>query len=229
MTPPRGGKLEAAYTTIRERILDGTYGAGSRLVIDGLAGELGMSQVPVREAIRRLEAEGWVVFQRNVGAQVARFDGPAWRNTMQILAGLEGLACGLAAPFVTPDHLDAAREANDEMRRAHDAHQGEDVMRLNREVHRRLYFDSCPNAALIALVDQTWDRLVGMRRSLSYYMGERTLEALAEHEHLIGLIERGAPPEEVERFMRLHKQHTLDAFVRTYGDATPPARAPAAR
>jgi DNA-binding GntR family transcriptional regulator len=227
VTPARG-KLETAYTTIRERILDGTYGAGSRLVIDGLAGELGMSQVPVREAIRRLEAEGWIVFRRNVGAQVARFDGAAWQNTMQILGGLEGFACGLAAPFVTPAHLDAAREANDDMRRAHDAHRGEEVMRLNREVHRRLYFDACPNPPLVGLVEQTWDRLVGMRRSLSYYLGERTLEALAEHEHLIGLVEGGAPAEAVEAFMRRHKQHTLDAFVRMYGDA-PPARAPAPR
>ena len=51
-------KHEQAYSIIRERIFNGTYVPGYRLVIDGLARELGISPVPIREAIRRLEAEG---------------------------------------------------------------------------------------------------------------------------------------------------------------------------
>src|SRR5262245_45003271 len=67
-------RFELAYTTIRQRILNGAYGPGYRLVLDELAREIGMSPVPVREAVRRLEAEGYVDFQRNVGARVATFD-----------------------------------------------------------------------------------------------------------------------------------------------------------
>lgn len=65
------GKHERAYRLIRERILAGRYAPGERLVIDGLAAELGISQVPVREAIRRLEAEGRIVYRHNAGARVA--------------------------------------------------------------------------------------------------------------------------------------------------------------
>src|SRR5579862_3942577 len=67
-------KHERAYALIRQRILDGVYGPGRRLVIDALAEELGISPVPVREAIRRLEAEGRVVYRHNVGARVAPTD-----------------------------------------------------------------------------------------------------------------------------------------------------------
>ncbi|HWV76031.1 MAG TPA: GntR family transcriptional regulator, partial [Isoptericola sp.] len=64
-------KSQRAYAYLRERIEDGRFVPGYRLVLAQLAGELDMSVVPVREAIRRLEAEGLVTFERNVGAQVA--------------------------------------------------------------------------------------------------------------------------------------------------------------
>jgi hypothetical protein len=64
-------KHERAYRLIRSRIIDGSYMPGHRLIIDALAGELGISQVPIREAIRRLEAEGRVVYRHNSGARVA--------------------------------------------------------------------------------------------------------------------------------------------------------------
>ncbi len=66
MTP---SKSEAAYATISERINNGAYSPGYRLVLGTIAEELGCSVVPVREAIRRLEAEGLVNFTRNVGAR----------------------------------------------------------------------------------------------------------------------------------------------------------------
>jgi len=74
MTLDSLSKHEHAYTVIRQRILNGTYQPGHRLVIGTVAGELGISAVPVREAIRRLEAEGRVVYRHNVGARVAPVD-----------------------------------------------------------------------------------------------------------------------------------------------------------
>ena len=67
-------KQQRAYTELRERILSGAYSPGFRLVIDSLADELEVSTLPIREAIRRLEAEGLVVFRPNAGAQVAPAD-----------------------------------------------------------------------------------------------------------------------------------------------------------
>ena len=67
-------KQERVYRTVRQRIVDGTLSPGSRLVADGLARELDVSPVPVREALRRLEAEGFVDYELNVGARVRTLD-----------------------------------------------------------------------------------------------------------------------------------------------------------
>lgn len=64
-----------------------------------IAQELGVSAVPVREAIRLLEAEGLVTFERNVGAQVAMVDEIEYQHTMQTLALVEGYATALAVPL----------------------------------------------------------------------------------------------------------------------------------
>ena len=79
-------KQEQAYAALRERILSGSYSPGYRLVIDALAEELGVSALPIREAIRRLEAEGLVVFRPNAGAQVAPADPALFEDMMVGLA-----------------------------------------------------------------------------------------------------------------------------------------------
>ena len=69
-----GSKSEQAYAWVRSRIISRAFVPGYRLVLGAIAGELDMSVVPVREAIRRLEAEGLVTFERNIGAHVALVD-----------------------------------------------------------------------------------------------------------------------------------------------------------
>ena len=82
-------KQERTYTVLRDRIHSGAFGPKARLNIDALARELGVSAIPVREALRRLEAEGWVKFQPNVGAIVAPLDATAWEQQMVAVAILE--------------------------------------------------------------------------------------------------------------------------------------------
>ena len=65
-------KADHAYESILQSILDGEYAGGERLVIERLARELGVSVVPVREAIRRLEADGYVTFTRTATATPRR-------------------------------------------------------------------------------------------------------------------------------------------------------------
>ena len=93
-------KQERVYRAVRERILSGTYGPGFRVVIDALAEEFGVSALPVREAIWRLEAEGLVIYRPNAGAQVAPADPGAFDDEMSVLAVIEGYATALAAPLL---------------------------------------------------------------------------------------------------------------------------------
>ncbi len=94
-----GSKSEQAYAAVKARIVEGTYTPGYRLVLAKIAEDLGVSVVPVREAIRRLEAEGLVKFERNVGATVSGIDPTEYLYTMQTLSIIEGAATALSAPL----------------------------------------------------------------------------------------------------------------------------------
>src|SRR5271166_3835517 len=81
----------------------------ARLNIDALSRELGVSPIPVREALRRLEAEGWVRFQPNVGAIVAPVDATTWEQEMVAAAILEGAATADAAARLRPSDMTRLR------------------------------------------------------------------------------------------------------------------------
>lgn len=204
-------KQERCYGIIRQRILDGTYGPGYRLVMDDLARELNVSPGPVREAIRRLEAEGWVVYRPNAGARVAPLDTHQWQQVMAVLAVLEGHAAALAAPLLTADDVARLRKLNDDMATCL---RDVDVLgfsRANRQFHATIS-ERCPNPFLIEMLRWTSDRLDSLRGTVFYYIPHRAWHSLEEHQQLIDLIESGADPNEIERLAREHKLHTIEAY-----------------
>jgi len=204
-------KQERTYAVLRQRIVDGVYGPGHRLVIDALARELEVSQMPVREAIRRLEAEGWVTYVRNQGAQVAPIDAASWTEAMGTLAVLEGYATALAAPELTADDRARMREINAEMLAAIEALDVLAVSERNLAFHRVVH-ERCPNAHLRRELQQIEERLDSLRRSIFLYIPMRGRVSIEEHEALLALIERGADPLEIELAAREHKLHTVAAY-----------------
>ncbi|MEU7790102.1 GntR family transcriptional regulator [Amycolatopsis sp. NPDC049159] len=205
-------KSQLAYETIKARILDGSYGPGYRLVLDQIGRELEVSAVPVREALRRLEAEELIEFERNVGARVTAIDPVAYQYAMQTVAIVEGAATGLAAPLLTPDALARARALNDRMRRSLAEFDPLAFTALNAEFHEVL-FGACPNPNLVDLVQRCWTRLAAVRDSTFASAPGRAPESVEEHDRLLALIESGAGPDEVERFAREHRLATLEAYL----------------
>ncbi|GAA3853175.1 GntR family transcriptional regulator [Saccharothrix violaceirubra] len=201
-------KTQYAYEVLRDRIVGGRYGPGSRLVFDRIARELGVSPVPVREAVRRLQAEGWVVFEPNVGAQVADFAQDEYRHTMEALALLEGHA--VATARLTNAILDRAELLNAMMRETLAVFDPLGFTRLNREFHL-LLCDRSPNPRLRDLITKEWARLDLSRRSTFSLVPGRARESVEEHDELLRLLRAGAPAEVVERFARDHKLNTLRA------------------
>lgn len=93
---------ERAYATVRDRILCGTYAAGSRITETGVAQAAGVSRTPVREALRRLHAEGLVEFEPNHGAVVAAFEREDAEEIFELRALLEPISARRAAERATP-------------------------------------------------------------------------------------------------------------------------------
>ncbi|HYZ02533.1 MAG TPA: GntR family transcriptional regulator [Candidatus Binatia bacterium] len=215
-------KTEATYRALRERILQGTYAPGQRLVLSTLARELGVSSVPVREALRRLEAEGWVSFRPNIGAEVCPVDAGEWVAVMDVLALTEGRATALAARHLTAADLAAARTENASMRQALEQMDPLEASERNRAFHATL-IGACPSTYLRDLVHQASERLDAMRRTVFVFVPRRTLAAVDEHEHLLGLIEQGAAEAVIERYAREHKLHTVTAYLSRDGRLPAPA------
>lgn len=205
-------KAQQAYQWIKASINDGSFSPGYRLVLGQLAGRLGVSQVPVREAIRLLEAEGLVTFERNVGAQVAMIDATEYVHTMQTLSLVEGFATALAAPAIGAHTIHRARAINAEMADCLLDFDPVNFTRLNREFHATL-FEACPNPHILELVHRGWGRLGTLRESTFSFVPGRAHESVAEHAALIDLIESGADALQIELAARSHRLRTLDAFL----------------
>lgn len=205
-------KSEHAYAVIKERILSGAYTPGYRLVLSTLAGELGVSVVPVREAIRRLEAEDYITFERNVGATVAGIEPTEYLYTMQTLSIVEGAATALSAPLITPADIARARAVNDRMRACLEDFDPVRFTALNLDFHSAL-FENCPNPHILDLVHRGWNRLKALRQSTFSYVPGRARESVQEHEALLRLLESGAPADAVEQAARAHRAATLDAYL----------------
>lgn len=204
-------KQERVFGTIRERILGGEYPPGSRLVIDALATELGVSALPVREAIRRLEAEGLVVFRPNAGAHVAPADPRLFEEEMTVLAVLEGYATALAAPQLGEDALRRLSSLTDAMEEAIEREDPLAFGRLNQEFHG-LVVEHCRNEALVELLRDVARRLDAIRRTVFVQIPYREAESVAEHRRLIDLIASGAAAGRIEAAARGHKLATVQSF-----------------
>lgn len=209
---PALSKSQLAYEFVKARIEDSRYSPGYRLVLGAIAGELNVSVVPVREAIRRLEAEGLVHFERNVGAQVAMADPREYEVTMQTLSLVEGWATAASAPHMSEGDRERARAINARM--ADTLHHFDPVAftRLNLEFHSVL-FEHCPNPHIGDLVDRGWARLRSLRESTFSFVPGRARESVAEHTHILDLIEGSADVVEIEFAARNHRLRTLDAFL----------------
>jgi DNA-binding GntR family transcriptional regulator len=206
-------KHELAYRLIRERIEAAVYQPGQRLVIDALARDLNMSQVPIREAIRRLQAEGWITYRHNSGPEFANIGLDQWQATMEVLAVLEGYATALAAPLLGTEDIARMREFAQAMQRAMEEFDLLGFSANNREFHRVIYA-RCPNPMLVERITDTQAQLDAMRGTLFPSVPQRGADSIAEHLELITLLEGGASFERVEAFARRHKLNFLAAAVR---------------
>ncbi|MBB5939330.1 GntR family transcriptional regulator [Streptomyces zagrosensis] len=215
-TSDKGSKAELSYDLLRSRILDGTYGPGYRLVLSQLAREIGVSTIPLREALRRLQSDGLVEVVRNIGARVAVFDATQVEHSLQVLARLEGYATAICAPHMTAKHIERSRKVNARMTRALEDFDPMSFTALNREFHFSLY-EHCPDAHLVSLLEAEWARLDHMRRSTFSHVPGRARRSVAEHERLLELIETGAQNQEIERVACGHKIATADALRQARG------------
>jgi DNA-binding GntR family transcriptional regulator len=195
-------KAEAVYREVARRILDGTMEPGSTVNQEALAATLGVSITPLREAVRRLQAEGLVVLAPNRTLTIAPLSVSEVQELYAVRLQLDPFAAGLAA-LSAPDEV-VARIESMAIRETEPTTRGR--MAANREFHRIIYRAS-GNKRLGDLLDRLWDqtdryRLIALRAEGH----ERTAER--EHRRIAAAI-RLRDAALATRLMYAHVEATL--------------------
>jgi DNA-binding GntR family transcriptional regulator len=204
-------KTQIAYEYILSRIENGVYGPGYRIVIDQIARELSLSSIPVREAIRQLEAEGWIQYKPYTGAVVSNINEKEYLETLSVLAVLEGYATALSSSNMKEGMIEQLAELNKKMEQALQEFDFEQFSELNYEFHALIY-EHCGNAYLEEQIKQIWQRMKRIRAYGFTFVPQRAKESIKEHEEIIRLLKEQAPRNEIEDFVRQHKLNTAEAF-----------------
>ncbi|MDN5894371.1 MAG: GntR family transcriptional regulator [Nocardioides sp.] len=149
-------KSDVVCAMLREMIISGELSGAEPLRQRDLANRFGVSQTPVREALRRLESEGLVVNDPHRGATVAQSRNGIVKDNSQIRAVLEPLGARLAALAITDEQLARLRHLNDEMTSIDtgDARYGE----LNRQFHFCIY-EAAASPMLLSMMRLLWQAM----------------------------------------------------------------------
>jgi DNA-binding GntR family transcriptional regulator len=144
--PAARGVLGRSHASLAQRVADELRRAiltnrrqpGERLIEDRLSEEMGVSRVPIREALRSLAAEGLVEVQPRRGATVADVSPEVARDLVEVRATLEGLNARLAARHHQPGIIAELRQVLEQGNRAAKTGGVDDLVRLNGEFHDKL-------------------------------------------------------------------------------------------
>jgi DNA-binding GntR family transcriptional regulator len=182
-TPAYVSKTDLVVALIRELIITGELAAGEQLRQRDLAQRFGVSQTPVREAMRRLESEGLLVCDTHRGFTVmAPDDGPVEEN-FQIRAALESLGASLAAARIDAAGLARLAALNERMRTLAD----DDPLyaELNREFHFTVY-EYAHSPLLLSLMRLLWASLHGGPK-----VARTHAESARQHDEILAALRAG--------------------------------------
>lgn len=204
---------ETVCEALREAIKHGVLEPGERLMEVQLAEELGISRTPVREAIRKLEQEGYVIMIPRRGTYVSNVSVRDVKEIFEIRSALESLSTGLATMRIEPEELDRLRALLTEIEGHIQRHDIDQIVATDIEFHGLLYQVS-RNDRLVAIISNLKEQLARFRTLSMSYPG-RLQETLQEHRAMVEAIAAGdveAARDAAERHMEQAEETLLKAM-----------------
>ena len=196
-------KADLVYEHLREQIINGTYPPGQRMTLADLSGELGLSHMPVREALLRLEREGLLVSEPHKGMRVMPLSLQDAREIFEIRCELEGLSAYRAA---SADDSELAADLDAINADFADAYARRDFTAMgsaNWMLHRRI-LQAAGNTHLVRLLEDHWAASQRYRSGYQLIPG-RARHTIAEHRAIIDAI-RARDPGAARSAARAHIQ-----------------------
>jgi DNA-binding GntR family transcriptional regulator len=212
---------EAVLDEVRRFIATGRLRPGQKIIQDALAVELGVSRVPLREALKILEGEGQVTYAAHRGYFVTELSLSDLVEVYRIRELLEAEAVATAVPQMTAEDIDRLEEAERDVRAASDK---ADVIAMT-SANRRFHFsiiEACALPRLVWLIRLLWDATEVYR---SVYYNEETNRILVEAEHraLVKAVREGDVAAALS-VLTEHREHaiaTLRVVLAQADDAEP--------
>ncbi len=181
---------EEVYTTLQTWIIEGVYRPGETIRDQDLADALGVSRTPVREALQRLQDEGFVETATNRWTRVATLDLDEVRHLYPIIWSLELLAISLAQHRLKSHDLEHMREAN---ARLHEALTTKDAVAASKADYafHQIFIDQSANPDLIRILNEVKIRLRWLEVA---YFRELVvaIQSIREHEAILDALEKGS-------------------------------------
>ena len=199
------------YKKLKAQITQGVLSPGERLIEDRLAKEFKASRSPIREALRLLESEGFLTFERNRGISVAKLSIKQVEEIYELRWLLEGHAALITAAAVTPQDIIYLKGLQKNLRMA--AAKGDINGWLeNNSLFHNFFYENCGNSKLIAIVDNL------KRNVYRYYFVTLTVPwhfstYLDHHEGILqACIKKDG--EMAKEYMQLHLEHIKVALIK---------------
>jgi len=204
-------KKEVVYDLLRQEILEGFHPPGERLVIDELASRIGVSQIPIREAMRQLEADGFITIAPHVGATVTDLDASFIYEVFALLESMEVICSQTACKRVTDDQLNELSAMIDEMEESVDSPNV--WSQQNKEMHLFLC-DIAKTELVRKMMLKTFDHWDRLRfHYLKDVLGYRIHEAQAEHKQILAALKK-RDPDKIEHAVRLHNRRAPQSYIK---------------
>ena len=207
---------EAVCDSLRKAILSGVLAPGERLMEVQLAEELGISRTPIREAIRKLEQEGYVIMLPRRGSYVSSVSVHDVQEIFEIRSALESLSIGLAARRITSDDLDKLQKLLQLIEGYIENNDIENIVKTDVEFHDLLYQVS-GNERLRLIINNLKEQLARFRTLSMSYPG-RLQDTLEEHREMVEAIANGdveAARDAAERHMERAEETLLKSMSKS--------------
>jgi len=178
------------YQTLRQAVMNGQILPGRALTIRGLAEILGVSPMPVREALRQLAAENALEILGNRRVMVPRMTAMKFSELCEARIALESHAAARALPYIDADTLAQLRQLDQDIDVAFEAGDTEQIGSLNQAFHRMIYTAN-PHQITLPLIESLWLQLGPFMRLANSLLDENYL--VDHHREMTAAIEKQDP------------------------------------
>ncbi len=203
---------EVVFNTLRQAILKGELKPGEHLMEVELAEKLRVSRTPIREAMRKLEAEGFVVMEPRKGAEVANITESDLNDVLEVRIVLENMAIELACQRMTAEQMEELEAAGKVFQSKLEGKNLVALAQADEDFHECIY-RAAGNRRLLQVLNNLREQIYRYR--IEYLKEEDTREQLVEEHQEMTRAIRERDEEKAKRLSYEHLENQRNAIIRS--------------